>query len=195
MKHIDQIAIGTLLLIGISGAAAQSLGDYARTARKNKVEPTTASRHFDNDNLPTNEHLSVVGPAAPATANAGQDTGFADPALAKTLTTPTPAAAAAERQKAATEWKEKLDAQKEKVDALNHELDLDQREYRLKTASYYADAGARLRDAAQFDKDGADHRSDIEEKRKAIDAAKQQLDELQEQARKAGVAEKEKDRE
>jgi hypothetical protein len=194
MKHIKLVAIGTLLLIGVSGASAQSLGDYARTARKNKVEPKSASRHFDNDNLPTDQKLSVVGPPAPSTA--GQDAGFADPAQAKSMaTSTTTAAAAADRQKAADEMKQTLDKQKEKVDALNHELDLDQREYRLKAASYYADAGARLRDAAQFDKDGADHKKDIEDKQKAIDAAKQQLDELQEQARKAGVAEKDKDKE
>ena len=62
MKHTKLMAIGTLLLLGASGAAAQSLGDYARAARKKKVEPTAATRHYDNDNLPTNETLSVVGP-------------------------------------------------------------------------------------------------------------------------------------
>ena len=64
MKHMKHMAIGTLLLLGVSGAAAQSLGDYARAARKSKTkaEPSSASRHFDNDNLPTTEHLSVVGP-------------------------------------------------------------------------------------------------------------------------------------
>ena len=44
MKHTKLMAIGTLLLLGVSGAAAQSLGDYARAARKKKVEPTTATR-------------------------------------------------------------------------------------------------------------------------------------------------------
>jgi hypothetical protein len=66
--------MGTLLLFGIGGATAQSLGDYARQARKNKPEPTTASRHFDNDNLPTDQPLSVVGPTPSATTNdAGSD--------------------------------------------------------------------------------------------------------------------------
>src|ERR1700687_1930376 len=72
MKHTKLMAIGTLLLLGVCGAAAQSLGDYARAARKKKVEPTTATRHYDNDNLPTNEALSVVGPPRPATPHAGQ---------------------------------------------------------------------------------------------------------------------------
>ena len=149
MKHTKLMAIGTLLLLAVSGAAAQSLGDYARAARKNKAEPTSTSRHFDNDNLPTSETLSVVGPPPPATANAGQ-------AAANTSSTPAtkaaavdPAAAAAERQKTADDWKKKLDQQKEKIDSLNHELDLDQREYRLRAAAIYGDAGNRLRDAAQ----------------------------------------------
>lgn len=191
MKPINRIAIGTLLLAGIGGASAQSLGDYARSARKNKVEPTTASRHFDNDNLPTDQKVSVVGPSPDATTAQGGT--VADATQAKNMTTSTPAAAAADRAKNADEWKKKLDTQKEKLDGLNHELDLDQREYRLRTAGYYADAGARLRDAAQFDKDGADHKTDIEQKQKAIDAAKQQLEELQEQARKAGAQDKSKD--
>ena len=62
MKHTKLMAIVTLLLLGASGAAAQSLGDYARAVRKNKAEPGSTSRHYDNDNLPTNETLSVVGP-------------------------------------------------------------------------------------------------------------------------------------
>ncbi len=72
MKHTKLMAIGTLLLLGVSGAAAQSLGDYARAARKKKPESTSTTRHYDNDNLPTNETLSVVGPPPPAPANAGQ---------------------------------------------------------------------------------------------------------------------------
>src|SRR5450759_2496760 len=99
MKHMKHLAMATLLLLMVSGAAAQSLGDYARAARKRKPEPSTTSRHYDNDNLPTNQTLSVVGPP-PAAADAGQ-------AAANTSSTPAtktaadPAAAAAERQKTA----------------------------------------------------------------------------------------------
>jgi hypothetical protein len=54
--NTKKIAIATLLLLGIGGAAAaQSLGDYARAIRKNKPESTAATRHFDNDNLPTSQ--------------------------------------------------------------------------------------------------------------------------------------------
>ncbi|MGD0791023.1 MAG: hypothetical protein ABR920_04560 [Terriglobales bacterium] len=183
MKHMKRVAIATLLLLGVSGAAAQSLGDYARAVRKNKPEPSSTNRHFDNDNLPAGNALSVVGPPPAGDANPG------DAAKAAV----DPAAAAAERQKTADEWKEKIDKQKEKIDSLNHELDLDQREYRLRAAAMYSDAGTRLRNAAQWDKDDAQYKSDIDGKQKALDAARQQLDEMQEQARKAGIVEKEKD--
>jgi len=192
MKHTKLMAIGTLLLLGVSGAAAQSLGDYARAARKKKVEPTTATRHYDNDNLPTNETLSVVGPPPPATANAGQGAANASSTPA-TKAAADPAAAAAERQKTADEWKKKLDQQKQKLDSLNHELDLEQREFRLRAAAFYGDAGTRLRDSAQFDKDDTQYKSDVDGKQKAIGAARQEFDEMQEQARKAGIVEKDKD--
>jgi hypothetical protein len=183
--NIKKIAIGTLLLLGVSGAAAaQSLGDYARAIRKNKPEPSATTRHFDNDNLPTDQTLSVVGPP-PATA--------ANSASAATAAPSDPTAAAAERQRAADAWKDKLAKQQEKINSLNHELDLDQRENRLRAAGYYADPAARLRDVASADKQDADYKSDVEVKQKAIEAAQQELGEMQEQARKNGVVEKEKD--
>jgi hypothetical protein len=184
MKNMKLIAIGSLLLLGIGGAAAQSLGDYARAARKNKPEPSSTSRHFDNDNLPTGDALSVVGPPPASTASAGQT------ARAATVD---PAAATAERQKTADEWKKKLDQQKEKVDSLNHELDLEQREYRLRAATFYADEGNRVRNAAALEKEGTEYKSEVDGKQKAINAARQELDDMQEQAHKAGVVEKEKD--
>jgi hypothetical protein len=187
MKHMKRVAMATLLLLAISGAAAQSLGDYARAARKNKPAPTSTSRHFDNDNLPTGENLSVVGPPP-----AG-DAGNANSAPAAKASAVDPAAAAADRQKTADEWKKKLDQQKEKIDSLNRELDLDQREYRLRAAAMYGDAGNRLRNAAQWDKEDTNYKSDVNGKQKALDAARQELDEMQEQARKAGIVEKEKD--
>jgi hypothetical protein len=188
MKGMKHIAIGILLLLAVSGAGAQSLGDYARSVRKNKPEPSPATRHYDNDNLPADGTLSVVGPPPASTASAA-------PATATANATPAPktAADAAEHQKAADEWKKKIDDQKEKIDSLSHELDLEQREYRLRAAAFYGDAGTRLRNATQFDKDDAQYKSDVEGKQKAIDDAKQQLSELQEQAQKAGVVEKEKD--
>jgi len=171
------MAIVTLLLLGASGAAAQSLGDYARAVRKNKNEPSSTSRHYDNDNLPTNEALSVVGPPPGADANAGQKAAPVDSS-----------AAAAARQKTADEWNDKIAKQKAKIDSLNHEIDLDQRELRVRAAALYSDPSLSARNI-QWNKDDAQYRSDIDTKQKALDSARQQLDEMQEQAHKAGIAE------
>ena len=197
MKRKSNAVVALLLfgLIGlaVNGAAAQSLGDYARAVRKNKPDTNSTSRHYDNDNLPTNENLSVVGPPPTGDAKAGQGTAAANSAQpAKPAVDP--AAAAAEKQKVADEWKSKLDEQKKKIDSLNHELDLEQREYRLRAVSMYGDAGNRLRNAAQWDKDDAQYKSDVEGKQKALDAARQELDELQEKASKAGVKEQDNDK-
>ena len=190
MKHTKCMAIGTLLLLGVSAATAQSLGDYARSVRKNKPDTPSTSRHFDNDNLPTNQTLSVVGPPPAADDNAASKTAGDSAAKAGS----DPSAAAAERQKAAEEVKAKLDKQREKIADLSHQLDLDQREYRVHVASYYADAGNRLRDQAAYAKAESDYKSDIEAKQKAIADAQQQLQDIQDQAHKAGIEEKDKDK-
>jgi hypothetical protein len=184
------LIIGSMMAQSTSATtqAGPSLGDYARKARQNKPQSNSASRHYDNDNLPTGQQLSVVGPeaTAPATTPNGQGT---------------PAAAAVadqkqaqeDRQQANVELQGKIKDQQAKIDALTHELNLDQREYRLRAAAFYGDAGARLRDSAQWDKDDAQYKSEMDSKQQKIDAAKQQLEELQEQARKAGIVQKEKD--
>ncbi|MGB9072781.1 MAG: hypothetical protein WCC22_08920 [Terriglobales bacterium] len=73
MKRMAWIAAGAALLLAVSGAAAQSLADVARSARKAKAQQTTTSRHFDNDNLPTQTHLSVVGPENANGASEGRN--------------------------------------------------------------------------------------------------------------------------
>jgi len=176
MKRITtMICAGVLMAAGVASAAAQSLGDYARSVRKNKPEPTTATRHYDNDNLPTGGEVSVVGPA---------------PSQPASTTAPNAGDAKAEQERSKAELQQKIDDQKQKVDSLNHELDLEQREYRLQAAAFYADAGTRLRDSAQWDKTESQYKSDVDAKQKAIDAAKQELENLQEQARKAGMKQK-----
>jgi hypothetical protein len=187
MKHTKCMAIGTLLLLGVSAVTAQSLGDYARTVRKNKPDAPSTSRHFDNDNLPTDQTLSVVGP--PVDDSAASKAAGDDAAKAGS----DPKAAAAERQKAAEELKAKLDKQKEKIDALNHELDLDQRELRLHQVTASSDPTIALR-SAQFGKDVTDEKNDIEAKQKAIAEAQQQMQDLQDQAHKAGIEEKDNDK-
>jgi len=179
MKHTKHIAIVTLLLLGVGAAAAQSLGDYARTVRKNKPDATPTSRVYDNDNLPTTETLSVVGPSPSDSKSAGA----AKPA------TVDPATA---RQQTADAWKEKLDKQKEKISSLSHELDVDQRELQLHAAAAQTDPSVSVRNV-QFNKDEVQYKSDLEAKQKALDAARQEMDDLQDQAHKAGVAQNEED--
>jgi len=195
MKRTLWMAVGALLLLGFSMAAAQSLGDVARSVRKGKAQQNTASRQYDNDNLPKDDHLSVVGPAPAADANTAAQSGDANAqsqaasSSSTEATAPDPKAAAAERQKVADEWQKKIEDQKKKIDSLNHELDLTEREYRLRAAAMYGDVGNRMRNAAQWDKEDADYKQQIGDKQKAVDAAKQELENLQEQARKAGVKE------
>lgn len=162
-------------------------GDAARAARKNKPQSEAATHVYDNDNLPTNETLSVVGPPASAQSSPGQ------PTTAQQSSAADANAAAVQRQKSDDEIQAKLDAQKAKIDQIAHELDLDQREYRLKAAALYNDAGNRLRNAGEFDKEGAQDRADMDAKQKALDDAKAQLTDMQERARKAGVREKDSD--
>jgi hypothetical protein len=183
MKRIIWMTIGALLLLGVNLASAQSLGDAARSARKGKLQQTS-THHYDNDNLPTTDKVSVVGPAS-ATSDAPSATTNA------AVAPPDPKAAAAERQQAADEWKTKVDEQKKTVDSLNHELDLVQREYRLRAVAQYSDAGNRLRNSAQWDKDEADFKKQLADKQKAVDDAKHDLENVQEQARKAGIKERE----
>jgi hypothetical protein len=204
MKHTKLMAVVTLLTLAAGVASAQSssapsLGDAARAARKNKADASPATRHYDNDNLPVNDTLSVVGPE-PVTAKdpavSAKDKGAAsatDKDKDRDKKPADPTLAAAERQKSADEMKKKMAQQQEKIDALNHEISLDQREERLRAAAFYSDAGTQLRNSAQWQKEQAESKNDADAKQKALDTAKQQYDEMQEQARKAGIKQKDPD--
>ena len=193
MKRVIWMGMGVLLLFG-TGAFAQSLGEVARSARKGKTHQSAANHQYDNDNLPKTEHLSVVGPAPAVTGNGSTPTGDVNPqnqAAAQATATADKKAAAEKPPSAADEWKNKIDGQKEKVASLSHELELTQREYRLRAVAMYSDAGNRLRNSATWDKEDADFKRQLDEKQKAVDAAKQDLDNLTEQARRAGIRQRE----
>lgn len=203
MKQKQLVMAASLLAVASSFVSAQSLGDYARTIRKDKSEPAPATRHFDNDNLPVNDTLSIVGPApaSPATDAKLSEAKGADPksgdAKSGELKAGDPKAAgavqgeskqaAADKAKAAEELKKKIEEQQEKINSLNREVDLDQREERLRAAAYYQDAGTRLRNPAEWNKEQQQNQNDAAEKQKALDAARQKLDDMQEAARKAGI--------
>jgi hypothetical protein len=210
MKRSSHIWIAGLILTGMvaSLGSAQSstpqeqpLGDYARAVRKDK-KPATA-KQFDNDNLPLQDKLSVVGGAGAASAQTGdnsqsaangaQDGSQADKKADDKPPTVQPGESKEDRQKTYDQWKDRLAAQKEKMDLLAREFDVEQREYKLRAAAMYADAGNRMRNSGAWDKEDADYKKKIEEKKKVLDDAKKELDDMQEDARKAGVPSSERE--
>lgn len=168
----------------VQGAAqdpseTQPLGSYARKVHKSKPGTPSKPHVYDNDNLPTGG-ISIVGPPPAESAKADAKTDSKDAKRAN-----------GDGKTANQELQTQLAAQKQKLDDLSRELDLEQREYRLHVANYYSDATNRLRDPEKWDKQDQDARADIDAKQKALDSARQSLDELQEQARKAGLPQKE----
>jgi len=197
MKRITHIGFVLGLLTVLAGAQTapqastpstdqSSLGTYARSVRKDpaaKAKPKV----FDNDNLPTEDKLSVVGDTV--AANAANNT--AAPSDNKDASGSKPAGSpdddAAKKQAAWKDWQDKLSTQKGSIDLTSRELDVVQKEYQLRAAAMYADVGNRMRNAAQWDKEDADFKQKIADKQKAVEDAKQKLEDMQEEARKAGV--------
>jgi hypothetical protein len=236
MKHIACSGIGIVLLLGVAGlpASAQnqtpstsqnsssgsssgsSLGDYARQVRKDPGAPSKP-KVFDNDNLPKQDKLSIVGQTlATVSSNSAAKTADSEGAAAatgeakagdaksaddKTGTEAKPATSEktsltatakspedpANQEAAAKQWGDKINSQKEQIDLLTRELDVLQREYQIRAAAMYADAGNRMRNSADWDKQDAQYKQQIADKQKVLDDAKQKLDDIQEQARKAGA--------
>jgi hypothetical protein len=215
MKHITSFGMGVVLLLGLGGihASAQNqsqpaepgssggtpLGDYARHVRKDP-DAKSKPKVFDNDNLPREDKLSVVGTpttaenaapeakpeeaAAPA-ATPGDSKPGAD---AKAPANPGPVQGdEANRKAAIKQWGDKLDSEQQQIELLQRELDVTQREYQVRAAAMYADAGNRLRNSADWDKQDAQYKQQIADKQKALDEAKQKLEDMREDARKAGV--------
>ena len=202
MKRIGYVVLAEIvlagLLVSLAGAqSSESLGDYARSVRKE--EKKGSAKKYDNDNLPATDKISVVGNAEPETgsgdANASPTTdGNAAQAGDSSAGSTPDAQPGAEKkpevsdaQKVNDDWKKKIDEQKAKVDLLSREMDVTQREYRLRAAAFYADAGNRLRNQGSWDKEDTQYKQQMAQKQKALDDAKKALADLQEQARKAGV--------
>jgi len=212
MKHTTALGIGIALYLSVMGLhsgvqaqtasnpqaspAGQSLGDYARQVRK-EPDAKPKAKVFDNDNLPKEDKLSVVGNAsAPAPDAAAQEkpaeTANAAPgSQAKSEASAPPADTSkmdqAGKEAAWKQWGDKIAQQQQTIDLATRELDVLQREYQIRAAAMYADAGNRLRNSADWDKQDAQYKQQIADKQKAVDEAKQKLDDLREEARKAGV--------
>jgi len=214
MKHIAYMGFGFVLfaasvVVPASAQQAQasatqsqnqaqpSLADYARQMKKDSPQPKSRPKVFDNDNLPKDDKLSVVGEQPPVAADKSNEAKPADPtrnvpaAADKKSATETKAAATEDeqlkRQAALKEWQQKLTAQKDQIDLIDRELDVLKREYQIRAAAFYADAGDRLRNSAAWDKQDTQYKQQIADKQKALDDAKQKLEEMQEDARKAGI--------
>jgi hypothetical protein len=228
MKQIAYSAIGlalSLSLLGLPASAQQpansqssssgtpsgsSLGDYARQVRKDPGAPQK-KKVFDNDNLPVDDKLSIVGPtaattpssdtsseakpadsaaaaAAPASSDAKPGTNAQTQLKIVPKTADEEAAAKdSDKQAAMKQWADKLASQKDQIDLMARELDVLQREYQIRAAAMYADAGNRMRNSGDWDKQDTQYKQQIADKQKAIEEAKQKLDDMQEGARKAGV--------
>jgi hypothetical protein len=200
--------IGILAAFALAaGAAAQTqnqpLGDYARAVKKNKpAQATSGSKVYDNDNMPTASSLSVVGNPDAEGSDTQKDEGnkAEEKTAEKDSTGPaseadksdkkpeiTPDQPANEREKAISEWKQKLAAQKDKIDLASRELDVVQREYRVKQAEFYANTASRVQNPNGFAADDAKYKQQIADRQKTLNDAKQKLSDLQDEARKAGV--------
>jgi hypothetical protein len=168
-----------------------SLGSYARALRKDKKQQ--AAKHFDNDNLPRQDKLNVVGESDSAQSSAAntpdQQTSPANSKSTDKSAMPavTPGETAEQRQQVFDQWKGRISSQQSEIDLLSRELDVTQREYKMRAAEFYSDAGERLRNQASWDKADADYKQEIADKQKALDEAKQKLGDMQEDARRAGV--------
>lgn len=215
MKRMAKSGMGMVLLLGLAGMPAgaqsasstgQSLGDYARQIRK-EPDAKAKPKVFDNDNLPKNDKLSIVGtPAAPPSdksdeakaeeskpeESAAEETkagAEAKPAADKTAAQGAPKAPEDEaaKQAAIKQWSDKLSAQTQQIDLLGRELNVVQREYQIRAAAMYADAGNRLRNQADWDKQDAQYKQQIADKQKALDEAKQKLTDMEDEAHRAGM--------
>ncbi len=187
---IRRLALSILLIAGFSSLClAQSLGDAAREARKNKRPSSSSSRVYTNETVSGSGYrgsVSTTGTATDADANSKEPEkkeagdGAAKPAEGD-------AASEEERKKAAEELKTKLlDAQKE-LSQLQRELDVMQRENRMRTAQFYADAGARLRDEKKYAEEDRQTQSNLAAKQKAVADRQQVVNDLQEQMRRLGL--------
>jgi hypothetical protein len=162
------------------------LGDYARTLKKEKKPE--AAKQWDNDNLPRQDKLSVVGaatsdsPASSADATQQQAGANAATEAPKMM----PGQTAEERQKVVDQWQQKLEQQRAQIDSLSQALDLQQREYRVHAAEYYNDPSARMT-TTQWGKDDTDYKQKIAAEQKAIEDAKQKFSDMEEEARHSGV--------
>jgi hypothetical protein len=181
MKRTLQAALTLLALVGLLaiGAAAQSLGEYARQQRARKGPPPADVKEYTNDNLPTSGRLGTASPGSAA------DSGSASAAKGK-------GDAEAEKDRAELEkqWRDKFAEQKTVIATLERELDVAQREMNNRQAQAQVntyDLGARLRNPVLFASDNKQHVDEVGTKKKELEVARQKLEDMKDDLHKAGL--------
>jgi len=176
-----------------------SLGDYARGVKKAPKAEKRPAQVYDNDNLPKDSSLSVVGAAGDKNQNADADAQAQDgdksvdgkAADNNSEAEKTPELKAGqpieERQKALAAWKDKLDDQKKEIDLMSRELEVLQREHDIKAHEFYSNTAMRAQNSTAFAATDEKYKQKIQDKQAALDAAKTKLESMQDQARKAGA--------
>lgn len=180
---------GTVTSSPSSNAQEPSLGSYARAAKKDRKPQPAAAKKWDNDNLPKDDKISVVGNRTTASADASavpmaESQAAASPSGKMEVQ---PGQTMEQTQVVYDQWQQRISTQQSQVDMIARELDVDQREYRVRAAAFYADAGDRLRNQAAWDKEDTDYKQKIADKQKSLEEAKQKMTDMQEEARKSGV--------
>jgi len=202
MKRVILGSMTAIFFVIASGAVAEaqaqaqapSLGDYARSVRRNKPQAAKApAKVYDNDNLPITPTISVVGAKPDTSAGTSgenkdvkQPDAKADDKSASLTSKPAekanekkapaevkPGQSLEDRQKAFEGWKKQIADQKKKIDQLAHDLDDFQHNSTLAQVSVWPETQK--------------YSQGLADKQKALAQAKADLDALQEQARKAGV--------
>jgi len=180
---------GTVTSNSPASAPEPSLGSYARAVKKDKKPQPAPAKKWDNDNLPKDDKISVVGNGTTASVDASAAPLSEAPAApnASPKLEVQPGQTQEQRQVVYEQWQQRISTQQAQADMLARELDVDQREYRVRAAAFYADAGDRLRNQGAWDKEDADYKQKIADKQKALAEAKEKVTEMQEEARKSGV--------
>ncbi len=171
-RFLVLLGASALALSAAAAAQSQSLGDYAREVRKNK-KPNPNVKVYDNDNLPGNATISVLGEASNP-KEAAKDEKQA-------------AVSDEERKKQQQQMAGAVAEQRKKIAGLEHDVELLNREERIRTAEYYSDPGVQLRNPQAWTQQEMKMHSDIAAKSQELEAARAKLSQMQEAARKAGV--------
>ena len=185
------LAIALVLLPSAAVAAAQqpaqtpqdqkpvdALAAAARKAREQKKDQPKPAKVWDNDSLPKQGELNVVGDTGSNDRNA--EAGEASdsqpaPAEAGAQAAPSSEDAAAEAKRKA-EISSEIAQTKDQLQSLNTDLDILARKYALDQQSYYGETGY------ASDKAGAaklkDEENQIADKKQAIADAQKKIDDL-----------------